>query len=381
MSLISEGQNLALFLVAVAAVVLSWQSEKTKVGRVFSGAIVAIVLGLVLSTFRIVPQSSFVYEKIVTYSVPLAIPLLLFRANLAIVFKASGVTMLAFALASCGVVVGVVVGHFLVDVGEHGNRWAGVFAASYTGGTLNFVSVSSALSLPETRIAAAIAADTAVGLAYLLALVIVSRSQWLLRSLSRPEKTKAHRSFPTDRRRVQSMEVSRLADAGRVIVALGLSLGIFVLSRALGEYTGMQQFTILAVTALSLLAANVVPSTLADSKGVFQFGTLLMYAFFFTVAVGADLRLIPNAASLFVKFLLVVLAVHIVVVAVGARLGNLRLPELVVGSCACVLGPGVAAAVAADRKWVSLVTPGILCGVLGYAVGNFIGISLAGLLA
>jgi uncharacterized membrane protein len=35
---------------------------------------------------------------------------------------------------------------------------------------------------------------------------------------------------------------------------------------------------------------------------------------------------------------------------------------------------------AASMRWRLLVTPGILLGVFGYAVANFIGVGLAGLL-
>ena len=44
--------------------------------------------------------------------------------------------------------------------------------------------------------------------------------------------------------------------------------------------------------------------------------------------------------------------------------------------CAAVLGATTAPALAATRGWNSLVTPGVLVGVLGYALGTFIGTAL-----
>ena len=41
-----------------------------------------------------------------------------------------------------------------------------------------------------------------------------------------------------------------------------------------------------------------------------------------------------------------------------------------------VQGPTTAAAMAVARRWQTLVMPAVLCGTLGYAVANFIGIWL-----
>ena len=50
-------------------------------------------------------------------------------------------------------------------------------------------------------------------------------------------------------------------------------------------------------------------------------------------------------------------------------------------SNACILGPATAAGLAGTKGWKTLVTPGILVGILGYAIGNFIGVGLANWLA
>jgi uncharacterized membrane protein len=63
-----------------------------------------------------------------------------------------------------------------------------------------------------------------------------------------------------------------------------------------------------------------------------------------------------------------------------AKIFKLGLPEALVGSNACILGPPTAAAMAWAMGWKSLVTPAVLCGTFGYATANFIGVLLYGLL-
>jgi uncharacterized membrane protein len=62
------------------------------------------------------------------------------------------------------------------------------------------------------------------------------------------------------------------------------------------------------------------------------------------------------------------------------KLLKLDLAELMIAANACILGPATAAALAAGHGWRDLVTPGMLTGILGYAVGTFIGVGTTNLL-
>lgn len=68
--------------------------------------------------------------------------------------------------------------------------------------------------------------------------------------------------------------------------------------------------------------------------------------------------------------------VHLCVVVVLGKFMKLDLAEVMIASNACILGPAPAAALAASKGWRPLITPGILVGLLGYAIATFIGVAL-----
>ena len=125
-----------------------------------SGAIIALLGALVLANLGVIPTDSPVYDSIWGYVVLLAVPIMLFKANLRKIWLESGRTFLAFHIAAIGTVVGTVLG--LLFFG----RWmpealqvGAMITGSYIGGTVNFVAMSSQFQASQNVINASIVAD------------------------------------------------------------------------------------------------------------------------------------------------------------------------------------------------------------------------------
>jgi uncharacterized membrane protein len=107
---------------------------------------------------------------------------------------------------------------------------------------------------------------------------------------------------------------------------------------------------------------------------------LLMYLFFAAVGAGTDaITFISNALNLFF-FGMIIILVHLLLVLVGARLLKIDLAEAIVASGAALVGPAPTAAIAISKGWKELVTPGIMCGIFGYVIATFIGVSVTAML-
>ena len=83
-----------------------------------------------------------------------------------------------------------------------------------------------------------------------------------------------------------------------------------------------------------------------------------------------------SVAPTLIVVVLILLSVHLAILLFIGAVTRLTLPELLTASNAAILGATTAPAMAAAKGWRDQVTPGVLVGVLGYALGTFIGSAL-----
>ena len=88
------------------------------------------------------------------------------------------------------------------------------------------------------------------------------------------------------------------------------------------------------------------------------------------IAAGADVVSLLQLAPVLMLLIGILLVVHAIVLFGLGSLLRLSLPELITASNAAILGATTAPALAAAKGWKDLVTPGVLVGVLGYAIGT-----------
>lgn len=353
--------------------------------QTISAALLALLGGLVLSNIGVLPFTSPAYDFVNDHFILVAIPLILFKADLRVILAQGGRTLLAFLIAAAGIVAGAFIAFSLFDVPESA-KYAGMLVGGYTGGGLNFVAVTQAVGMddPDLR-TAALAAESLAGISYLFVLALLPTlaviRRWLpIRGpeLRRPEGDAADGLASPGGAAAEEGAAGGMGADWLLHMAAGVALSLLICAGGVGlaALAGNPGYAVLWVTALAVLAANVVPRTLARLKGDQELGMLLLYVFFVVYAAGADVRSLLGAAALMLTYAFVVILVQVVFSAIGARIFRFSYAEILTASNACVLGPPTAAALAAGRGWHGLVTPGVLTGVFGYVVGNFLGVSV-----
>ncbi|HXV73544.1 MAG TPA: DUF819 family protein, partial [Sphingomonadales bacterium] len=346
--------------------------ERTRVGRAASAALTALVLGFLLGNLGVLPAAAPVHNFVWEMLVPLAIPMLLFNADLGRIVRESGRTLAAFVIAAVGTLLGAIAAFYLVPLPERAADLAGVFAATYIGGGVNFVGVSEALQIPPgPLLLASAAADNILTILYLVFLTLAPALRFFRKRYPAGEA-------PDFDSHASSAKTEPLPlRAARIAAALALSGLIIFAGQKIETAAALPGLTILFATLAAVLLATAIPRLARWLDGSFAFGMFLMLIFFASLGATANVAALIAAAPLILLFAFVVVAVHALVLFGVGRFTRFTLPELVTASNACVLGAATAAALAASQGWKSLVTPGVLLGTLGYAIATFLGVALA----
>lgn len=370
-SLISADQNWAIWAILFAVATFGLWAEKTKWGAYLSGAIVSILGSFVLSNLSIIPLSAPAYDLVWSYLVPLAIPLLLFKANLRKIIKEAGPTFIAFGFGAIGTVIGTIIAFEIVPLGPEGWKLAGIFASTYIGGSMNYVAAAQVLQLNSSNLlAAGVAADDLIMTLYFLVLFTIPSIKFFQKFYSTKHQDNIKNIDEETSTNIKD-------DKGITILNLGKALTIGAAFSAIGfglEYlTGVKGIGILIITILVVIAATLFPKQVGGIKGADIIGVFLMQIFFAAIGASANIMIIINYGAILFLFAALILLVHLIFILTAGKLFKLDLAEIVIASNANMGGPTTAAAMAVARKWENLVIPAILCGTLGYAIATFIG--------
>ena len=148
--------------------------QKYKWASKLSGAIIALLGAMILANLKIIPTESAVYDTVWGYVIPLAIPLLLYQANIVKIMKESGRLLIMFFLSSAGTVAGVIIAFFLLKEYIPGlEKVAAMMTGSYIGGGVNFAALSTKFEAPGELVSATVVADNLMMAIYFFVLILI----------------------------------------------------------------------------------------------------------------------------------------------------------------------------------------------------------------
>ena len=380
MSLISPNETLQIAGILTGLAAFGFWVETTAIGRKASGVLIILCLGVLLSNIQIIPHSADAYGVVGSMLVPLAIPMLLFRADLKQVFAEVGPMLKAFIASALVIAVSIIVLTLAFDFGEYESKVAGTLAGSYIGGSLNFVATAQAVQLDDpNHYVAALTADTIGAVLFLILLMVMPALAFVRRLMPSRYYSEAGVNLGTEAGQQETASAKPFDIAG-LAAAMATSFIICALADLISAKLGQESYSILIITILALLVANFMKPLVKRFNSEFEVGTFFMYMFFVTIGAGADVATIAGVALPYVVLICLAVAMFFVLILVVGRVLRLDLAELMVAANACILGPATAAALAAGQGWKDLVTPGMLTGILGYSVGTFIGVAVTKLL-
>ncbi|KAK9907992.1 hypothetical protein WJX75_001141 [Coccomyxa subellipsoidea] len=361
-----QGVWTALIIAAAAGL---W-SERTRIGKELSGPLVSTLIGLLFSNLGLVggANAGTVYDTVNKFILPLAIPLLLYSADLRRVFKETGRLLIAFIIGAFATVVGTIAAFKLVPLAALGaqDSWkiASALAARHIGGAINYVAVAETLQVSPSAQMAGLAADNLLCAVYFTTIFNLARK-------IPPESasmSQASNGGKASSEGIQVLEATTGIALSAILCYLGQQLAVAI---------GFPSASISIITLLTVALATVFPDQLkplvASSEGI---AFILLQIFFAAVGASGEIKAVLTTAPSLFLFCFLQIAIHLgIILGVGRAAGFAR-KDLLLASNANVGGPSTAGGMAAAKGWQSLLVPALLIGTFGYSCATFVALVL-----
>jgi len=385
--LINSDNTLALWTIITSIAATSiFLEQKYKWASKITGCVIAMVIAALFSNFKIIPTESKVYDDVWSFLVPLAIPLLLFKANIKKIWKESGRLVILFLLSSLGTLIGVFVGFFILkNFIPMLYKVSAMMTGSYIGGSVNFAAMSQSFDVPGEVVSAAVVSDNLIMAVYFLLLIALPSMAFILKFLKQKTivKNNSENNFSANFWKAKEISLKDIA------LCIAASLAIVFVSQVIADYfnsvipasdislsflRGMVGNKYLMITTITMILATYFSKFFGDLGGSQEIGALIIQIFFVVIGIPASVSLIVEKSPLLLVFCAIIVSVNLLVTLFFGRIFKYKIEEVVMASNANIGGPTTAAAMAIAKGWTSLIVPVMLVGCLGYVLGNYFGI-------
>ncbi len=333
---------------------------------------------ILLSSMRVVPTSSPTYTTFKAFAVPMFIILMLLDVDLRSTMKVALRAVGVLVLGAIGVVIGGLVGFFLLKSQLDPEAWRGfgALAGSWIGGTGNLAAVAEAVDTPPTMMGIVVIADTFIFILYFPLLFAAKR--WA-KGFARFTRVTEEEASRLDSAIGEIEEKSSTVDFRDVLTLFGIGFLLIWIIGSIAEVLPVMKGVFEAATwkmlILTTVALALASTPLRKIHGTHALSMALVYVYLSMIGAQADIREAADA-PFFMLAGLVCIIVHVLMVIVAARIFRVDVHLAAIASVACIGGAASAPVVASYHR-KELVPVAILLALVGYALGNYLGLAAA----
>ncbi|MEO1516610.1 MAG: DUF819 family protein [Bacteroidota bacterium] len=346
-----------------------------RLGEWLSPVVLSYGLGIALANSAWLDIQTSISTTFSEATILLAIPLLLLSTDLLAWLRQARSTLISFGLCVFSGTL-LALSAALVFDGYVEQTWivSGMLVGVYTGGTPNMQAIGLALGAPNDLYILLNAADIFCGGIYLLLLTsVVHRVFGLFLSSYRPiakEKEEASAELPS------SFSWKGLFKGlGLTIGIIGLTVGLTWLTTGGLEHSGL---ILLLLTSFAILAS--MDSRIRAWSGTYEGGEYLLLMFCVAVGMLSDFTTLWQDGGQVIAYTSYVLVGTIVLHLLLCGLFGIDRDTAMITSTAALYGPAFIGQVASAIGNRELVFAGMATGLVGMALGNYLGIGIGELL-
>lgn len=337
--------------------------------------------GLISSDDVLAFRVQSIQDLFLTITIPLSLPLLLFSLNVRIWFRMAGKTALSMLLAMLALLFILAIGvlWFGPKIPEIA-KISGMLVGLYTGGTPNLAALKMALNVDAETYLKVHTYDLIPSLGYLIFLITFGK--WMFRRI-------LPRYPVTNRGEFDDISFTENAYNGifrrkkilPLLKAIGLSVLIFGISGALTlvvDGKNEMLVVIMAITTLSIIA-SLIPAVNKVDK-TFEAGMFFILVFCVVVASMANMQRLADLSGALFAFITWTIFGTLIIHTLLSKLFKVDADTLMITSTALMCSPPFVPMIAGALNNKEIVVSGLTVGIMGYAIGNYLGILVAGVL-
>lgn len=363
--------------------VLLYLSHKYAIVNKIGAILLAYAFGLVLGNLGILPEGSDkIQNMLTTITVPLAIPLLLFSTNIKVWFKMAGKTLASMLIALVSVILVVFIGYIIFSGNGIKDLWkvGGLLVGLYSGGTPNLASLKLVLNVDPDVFVITHSFDMLISAIYLLFLISIGQKVFHLilpkyksiNGANRNEKNTFENDYWGFWQKPYRMSVLKGLGLSILIFAIGGSLTFIVPEKA------EMAVVILTITTLAILSSLIKGVNKLDKT--FDLGMYFILVFSLVIASMADINTFKGTAPDLLMYISFVIFGSLLVHVLFSRIFKIDADTVMITSTALICSPPFVPVIAGAIKNREIIVTGLTVGIIGYAIGNYLGFIVAEIL-
>lgn len=364
---------------------LTWRFPVlNKVGTI----IIAYIIGCLLGLTGLIPDTPEVHKvqtDIATYTIPFAIPLLLFSSDIKSWMRLAPSFIKSTLFGILGCCIAIVIG-FLICAGDDREAFAsigGMLTGLYTGGNANLASIKMALGVDDTTYIITSAYSTLLSAVYLFFVIIFGKRVLRLLLPDFPKEKVApsgdvemknhdNELFYGLFRRSNLRTLAQALLLTVIIIAVGAGIALLCPKRM------FQTVFILSISTLAIIASTF--KRVRTMKRTFEAGTYLILVFSIAVASQVTTGTLGNIDPHIFLFITIATLGSLLMHVLLSAIFRVDTDTTLATSISLICSPPFVPVVAGAVKNKAIIGPGIAVGLFGYAVGTYVGFLVAQLL-